>query len=78
MSSTENHIVTTYSRLLSGLSASSKRELVFKLQTDLEVAVSKPDRLAAAFGGFGSTEKAETIISDIKAERDFRHKDLNF
>ena len=79
MDYTERHIVETYSGLFSGLSSISKLELIENLSKSIKNEKKDKDKIFfKSFGSFGSSKSAEDIVADIKAERKFNTKDLNF
>lgn len=79
MTFTDKHIVETYSELFEGLSSTSKMELIESLSKSLKTEnKTKENRFYKSFGAFASNKSAEEIISDIKANRKFRKKEIKF
>lgn len=79
MSNTEKHIIESYAGLFAGLSTSGKLELIESLTKSLEGDTkTKESRFFGAFGAFASTKSAEEIITEIKASRRFRNKEIDF
>ena len=79
MSYAEMHIVETYSKLFEGLSTISKLELIERLSKSIKKEkLSKKDTFFDSFGAFGSEKSAEEIISEIKASRKFKDRELKF
>lgn len=79
MSFADKHIVDTYSSLFEGLSSSSKLELIENLSKSLKMEESaKETKFYKSFGAFGSEKAAEEIIADIKMNRKFRSKRIEF
>lgn len=77
MSYTHRHIVDTYTRLFEGLNSLSKKELIENLSKSLKAEKkTKEKAFYKSFGAFGSDKPAETIISEIKASRKFRTKEI--
>ena len=79
MTFTDKHLIETYTDLFKGLSSPSKIELIESLskllKTDNETVESK---FYKSFGAFSSPNSAEEIIADIKANRNFRNKEIEF
>ncbi len=79
MSYVDKHIVETYSGLFEGLSSSNKIELIETLTRSLKIEVNiKEKKFYSSFGAFGSEKSAEEIAKEIKLNRKFRKKDINF
>ena len=79
MSYTDRQIVKSYSGLLEGLNSSSKRELIETLTRSLETEDSKKDAIFfSSFGAFASGKSPEEISLEIKKNRSFTKKDLQF
>jgi hypothetical protein len=79
MNYTDKHIIESYSLLFEGLSSLSKIELIESLTKSLKrEQTSKSDTFFKSFGAFSSEKLAEEIISDIKSNRKFRNKEINF
>ena len=77
MSYTDKHIVETYTGLFEGLSSISKIELIESLSKSLKTEKSKKDSdFYKSFGAFESDKSPEKIISEIRASRKFRTKEL--
>ena len=73
----DRHILETYRVLLEGLNPSSKLALIDTLSKSLKVeAKVKDDLFFKSFGGFVSDNSAEEIIEDLRASRNFRHKEI--
>ena len=79
MSYTNRHIIETYSGLFEGLSSINKIELIESLSKSLKTESSKKEaKFYKSFGAFGSDKSPEKIISEIKANRNFRNKEISF
>ena len=79
MTFTEKHIVETYTGLFSGLSSTSKIELINRLTKSLKNEQKEKDySFYKSFGAFSSKQSAENIIADLKSSRAFRKKELKF
>lgn len=79
MSYSNKHIVETYTGLFEGLSPINKIELIESLSKSLKSESSKKEtNFYKSFGAFGSDKSAEKIISEIKANRKFRKKEISF
>ncbi len=79
MTFTDKHIVETYTGLFEGLSSTSKIELIERLSKSLKnERKTKDHSFFKSFGAFSSEKSAESIISNIKASRVFRKKDIKF
>ncbi len=79
MSSTDKHIIETYSMLFDGLSSLTKIELIERLTKSLKREKnSKKDTFFKSFGAFGSEKPAEEIAEEIKSSRKFRNKEIKF
>ena len=79
MTYTDKHIVEMYSGLFEGLSSISKIELIESLSKSLKAdKKTKESNFYKSFGAFASTKSAEEIISDIKLNRKFRKKEIQF
>ena len=64
-----------YYELLSNLNADSKLELISRLSESLKTKKkAKEVSLSSLFGAFKSKKSAETIISEIRADRTFERK----
>ena len=79
MGYTNRHIVETYSGLFEGLSSINKIELIESLSKSLKTETSKKEtKFYKSFGAFGSDKSPEKIVSEIKANRKFRKKEISF
>lgn len=79
MTVADKHIVDTYSRLFEGMSSMNKIELIERLTKSLKIATKKKENdFYKSFGAFAYEKSAEEIVSEIKAGRNFRKKDINF
>lgn len=79
MTYTDKHIVASYAGLFEGLSTISKLELIESLSKSLRrEEADKETRFYDSFGAFASEKVAEEIVTDIKASRQFRKKDISF
>lgn len=77
MTYTDKHIVETYSELFEGLNSKTKIELIEGLSKSLKGEnKSKESNFYKSFGAFASDKSAEEIVSDIKASRKFRMKEI--
>lgn len=79
MTFTEKHLIETYTDLFKGLSSSSKMELIESLS---KLIISDHDTIEDqfynSFGAFSSQQSAEELITDIKSNRNFRNKKIEF
>lgn len=79
MTVANKNIVDTYSRLFEGLDSFTKLELIERLSKSLKKEKnSKEKAFFKSFGAFNSDKSAEEIVTEIKASRKFRKKDLKF
>ena len=79
MTNAEKNIIETYSNLIDNLSSIGKMELLEKLTKSLKKEKkSKEMDFFNSFGAFSDEKLAEDIILEIKENRKFREKDLNF
>ncbi|RYY06584.1 MAG: hypothetical protein EOP43_05905 [Sphingobacteriaceae bacterium] len=79
MNFTDKHLIDTYTDLLKGLSSSNKIELIENLSQLLKVEDETIERsFYNSSGAFSSTQSAEEIIADVKANRNFRNKEIEF
>ena len=79
MTIANKNIVDTYARLFEGLDAFTKLELIERLSKSLKKEKhSKEKAFFKSFGAFSSDKSAEEIVTEIKASRKFREKDLKF
>lgn len=77
MTTTEKHIVKTYSKLFESLSALGKIELMELLAKSLKKdKKNKEKEFFKSFGAFGSDTPAEEIAREIRESRKFRSSDL--
>ena len=77
MNYTEDHIVEAYTGLFAGLNTSSKTRLMDSLAKSLgEEDDAVGSSFYAAFGAFGSELSAADIVADIKANRNFKDKNI--
>jgi len=68
-----------YLGLLNGLSRKSKIKLVENLNSDIKNnAVSETDWIDKLYGSFKSDKPAETIISEIRLDRQFSREVTSF
>lgn len=73
----DKNIIDAFTELFEGLSFTNKLELIESLSKSLKAEGSKKDEdFYKSFGGFESDKSAEEIISEIKASRNFKNKDL--
>jgi hypothetical protein len=79
MTYTDKHIVEVYSGLLEGLSSEGKAELIESLSRSLKTEKKNSEKkFYKSFGAFAWEKSTEEIISDIKASRKFRKKEIKF
>ncbi len=79
MTYAEKNIIETYSNMIDNLSSIGKMELLEKLTKSLKKEKkSKEMDFFNSFGAFSDEKLAEDIILEIKENRKFREKDLNF
>jgi len=79
MSYTERHIIDTYALLFNGLSSLSKIELIESLTKSLKKEeMEKEDTFYKSFGAFSNEKSTEEIVMDIKSNRKFKNKEINF
>ena len=79
MTTTDKHIIDSYSKLFEGLDSLTKIELIEKLTLSLKKdKKSKEAEFLRSFGAFDSDKSAEELIKEIRESRKFRDKDLNF
>lgn len=77
MTYTDKHIVETYSELFEGLNSKIKTELIEGLSKSLKAEnKTKDSNFYKSFGAFASDKSAEEIVSEIKASRKFRAKEI--
>ena len=77
MSYTDKHIIENYSMLFEGLNSLTKIELIESLTKSLKrEKEAKKDHFFDSFGAFGSEKPAEEIVTEIKASRSFRNKEI--
>jgi hypothetical protein len=83
MTAVTKNIIDTYSKLFEGLDSFTKLELIERLSKSLKKEktsndkTSKEKALFNAFDSFPSDKSAEEIITEIKASRKFREKDIS-
>ncbi|MVN23202.1 hypothetical protein [Mucilaginibacter arboris] len=80
MTFTDKHLIETYTDLFKGLSSLNKIELIESLskllKNDNDTVES---RFYNSFGAFSSQKSAEElIIADIKANTNFKSKEIEF
>ena len=78
MTVTDKHILENYSKLFEGLSAMNKIELIERLSKSLKVKETKRNTFYKSFGAFASDKSAEEIMSEIKENRNFKDKKIEF
>lgn len=79
MTIADKHIIDTYSKLFEGLNPLTKIELIEKLTKSLKKEKkSKESKFLKSFGAFDSDKTADELIKEIRENRKFRNKDLNF
>ncbi|ADR20579.1 hypothetical protein MATR_17980 [Marivirga tractuosa] len=79
MTIVEKHIVNSYSKIFDMLSKRIKIKLIEKLEKSLSKNTVNDDKVFYdSFGGFVSDKSAKEIVSEIKANRNFKSRDLNF
>lgn len=79
MSDTDKIIIETYTGLFEGLSPSNKIELIERLSKSLKTESDKKESaFFNSFGAFGSKKSAEEIMKEIKSNRRFMNKDIDF
>lgn len=78
MTVTDKNILETYSNLFEGLSFSNKIELIERLTKSIKSNKSKENSFYKSFGAFAFEKSAEEIVSDIKANRNFKDKEIKF
>lgn len=79
MSYTEKQMVATYSNLFEGLSDVSKIELIHNLSKSLNKNKKlKKDKFFKSFGAFASKKTPEEISMEIKKNRTFLSKNIEF
>ena len=72
-------ILENYLGLLGGLSRESKIKLVESLNFDINRSiVSETNWIDELYGSFVSDKSAETVISQIRADRRFAHETIGF
>ena len=77
MSHAEKHIVDTYFELFSGLSPISRIQIIERLTKSLKTEDKTVEKnFYKSFGAFASNKSAEEIISDIKASRKFKQREI--
>ncbi|MBS7253400.1 hypothetical protein [Flavobacterium branchiicola] len=78
MTVTDKHILESYSNLFEGLSFSNKIELIERLTKSIKSNKAKENDFYKSFGAFASEKPAEDIVSEIKANRSFKNKEIDF
>lgn len=78
MTVTDKHILESYSNLFEGLSFSNKIELIERLTKSIKTNKAKENNFYKSFGAFASEKNAEDIVSEIKANRTFKDKEIDF
>jgi hypothetical protein len=79
MTVANKNIIETYYKLIEGLDATTKLELVKGLSKSLEKTKDSRDTdFFMAFGSFPDDKSAEEMIDEIKYSRRFREKDIEF
>jgi len=79
MTYAEKHIIASYSKLLGNLSDAGKSELIRTLsKSKKKEEKKKEERFYKSFGAFDSEKSAEEIIHEIKSNRRFRSKEIEF
>ncbi|PBJ07386.1 hypothetical protein [Flavobacterium sp. ACN6] len=78
MTVTDKNILEAYSSLFEGLSFSNKIELIERLTKSIKGNKSKENNFYKSFGAFASEKSAEEIVSEIKANRNFKNKEIKF
>ena len=75
----EQHLIETYTDLFKGLSTVNKIGLFESLSKLIETENNTIDsKFYNSFGAFSSHNSAEEIIADIKANRNFTDKEIEF
>ena len=75
----ERNMMSTYAHLFEGLSTMSKIELIELLTKSLKKQVFEREKVFfQSYGAFGSDQNTEDIIKEIKENRHFVEKNLNF
>ena len=79
MSNAEKRLIETYTELFQGLSLDGKEELIKILSLSVKNDNSDLEmQFFASFGGFSESKSAEQIIKDLKGNRVFTKKSLEF
>jgi len=74
----DKHIVETYTDLFEGLNNTHKTDLIESLSKSLKEDEQKKDKkFYKSFGAFGSNKSPEKIISEIKAARKFKTREIS-
>jgi hypothetical protein len=77
MRQSDKNIVEAFAELFEGLSFTNKLELIESLSKSLrEESSKKEEDFYKSFGAFVSEKSAEEIVTEVKASRYFRNKDL--
>ncbi|HET8860575.1 hypothetical protein [Marivirga sp.] len=79
MTIVEKHIVNSYSKIFDMLNKRIKLKLIEKLEKSISKSRDSDDKIFySSFGKFSSEKSAKEIFSEIKANRGFKSRDLNF
>lgn len=79
MTTVEKHIVNSYSKIFDMLNRRIKIKLIEKLEKSLSKSKDIDEKnFYSSFGKFASDKSAREIMSDIKDNRKFKPRDLNF
>ena len=79
MTFTDKNIIENYFALFESLNSMSKLELIEKLTKSLKTEnKSKENNFFKSFGAFSTEKTSDEIISDLKSNRKFRKKEINF
>ena len=79
MTFTDKNIIENYFGLFESLNSMSKLELIEKLTKSLKIEnKSKENNFFKSFGAFSTEKTSDEIISDLKSNRKFRKKEINF
>lgn len=78
MTTIDKNLLESYSNLFEGLSAFNKKELIERLSNSLKVKATKKVNFFDSFGGFDDKKSPEEIIKEIKLNRAFKNKEIEF
>ncbi len=79
MTIVEKHIVNSYSKIFDMLNTRIKMKLIEKLEKSITKNKASDDKsFYNSFGKFASDKSAKEIVNDIKSNRKFKSRDLNF